>query len=47
MKPFLYKNKFVSGVFRGEGEEVFPLWLKSMESAKKRMEINHRTLLSG
>lgn len=26
-KAFLYKNKFVSGVFRGEGEEVFPLWL--------------------
>lgn len=27
-KAFLYKNKFVSGVFRGEGEEVFPIWLK-------------------
>lgn len=27
-KAFLYKNKFVNGVFRGEGEEVFPHWLK-------------------
>lgn len=27
-EAFLYKNKFVSAVFRGEGEEVFPLWLK-------------------
>lgn len=25
---FLRKNKFVSGVFRGEGEKVFPQWLK-------------------
>lgn len=25
---FLHKNPFVSCVFRGEGEEVFPLWLK-------------------
>ena len=28
-EAFLRKNKFVSGVFRGEGEEVFPIWLKS------------------
>lgn len=27
-ETFLHKNTFVSGVFRGEGEEVFPLWLK-------------------
>ena len=27
-EAFLRKNKFVSGVFRGEGEEVFPIWLK-------------------
>lgn len=26
-EAFLYKNKFVCGVFRGEGEEVFPQWL--------------------
>lgn len=25
---FLHKNRFVSCVFRGEGEEVFPLWLE-------------------
>ncbi|HJD75400.1 MAG TPA: DUF4080 domain-containing protein, partial [Bacteroides reticulotermitis] len=27
-ESFLRKNKFVSGVFRGEGEKVFPQWLK-------------------
>ena len=27
-EDFLRRNKFVSGVFRGEGEEVFPIWLK-------------------
>lgn len=27
-EDFLRRNKFVSGVFRGEGEEVFPTWLK-------------------
>lgn len=27
-EDFLRKNKFISGVFRGEGEEVFPNWLK-------------------
>lgn len=27
-EDFLRKNKFISGVFRGEGEEVFPEWLK-------------------
>ena len=27
-EAFLRKNKFVNGVFRGEGEEVFPIWLK-------------------
>lgn len=32
---FLYKNKFVSGVFRGEGEEVFPLWLKVWNHPKE------------
>ena len=32
---FLYKNKFVSGVFRGEGEEVFPLWLKVWNHQKQ------------
>ena len=32
---FLYKNKFVSGVFRGEGEEVFPLWLKVWNHSKE------------
>mgnify|MGYP001412291405 FL=1 len=32
---FLYKNKFVSGVFRGEGEEVFPLWLKVWNQPRK------------
>lgn len=26
-EAFLRKNEFVSGVFRGEGEEVFPAWL--------------------
>lgn len=27
-ESFLRKNPFVKGVLRGEGEEVFPLWLK-------------------
>lgn len=27
-EDFLRRNKFISGVFRGEGEEVFPDWLK-------------------
>lgn len=27
-EQFLRKNTFVNGVFRGEGEEVFPQWLK-------------------
>ena len=27
-EAFLRKNKFVNGVFRGEGEKVFPIWLK-------------------
>ncbi|MEG2856256.1 B12-binding domain-containing radical SAM protein [Bacteroides sp.] len=27
-EAFLRKNPFVNGVFRGEGEEVFPSWLK-------------------
>ncbi len=27
-EDFLRRNKFVNGVFRGEGEEVFPIWLK-------------------
>ena len=26
-EAFLRKNKFVNGVFRGEGEEVFPIWV--------------------
>lgn len=34
-EAFLYKNKFVSGVFRGEGEEVFPLWLKVWNHPKE------------
>ena len=34
-EAFLYKNKFVSGVFRGEGEETFPLWLKVWNQPKK------------
>lgn len=34
-EAFLYKNKFVSGVFRGEGEEVFPLWLKVWNQPRK------------
>lgn len=34
-EDFLYKNKFVSGVFRGEGEEVFPLWLKVWNHPKE------------
>ena len=34
-ETFLYKNKFVSGVFRGEGEEVFPLWLKVWNQPRK------------
>lgn len=28
-EAFLRKNPFVDGVFRGEGEEQFPLWLES------------------
>lgn len=27
-EDFLHKNRFVNGVFRGEGEREFPLWLK-------------------
>ena len=34
-KDFLFKNKFVNGVFRGEGEEVFPLWLKVWNRPRK------------
>lgn len=34
-EAFLYKNKYVSGVFRGEGEEVFPLWLKVWNHPKE------------
>ena len=34
-EAFLYKNKFVSGVFRGEGEETFPLWLKVWNQPRK------------
>ena len=34
-KDFLYKNRYVSGVFRGEGEEVFPLWLKVWNHPKE------------
>lgn len=34
-EAFLYKNKFVSAVFRGEGEEVFPLWLKAWNQPKE------------
>ncbi len=35
-EAFLYKNKFVSGVFRGEGEETFPLWLKKCGISQER-----------
>ena len=34
-EALLYKNKFVSGVFRGEGEEVFPQWLKVWNHSKE------------
>lgn len=34
-EDFLLKNKFVSGVFRGEGEEVFPQWLKVWNHPKQ------------
>ena len=34
-EAFLYKNKFVCGVFRGEGEEVFPQWLKVWNHSKE------------
>lgn len=34
-EDFLIKNKFVSGVFRGEGEEVFPQWLKVWNHSKE------------
>ena len=34
-EAFLYKNKFVSGVFRGEGEEVIPQWLKVWNHSKE------------
>ena len=34
-KDFLFKNKFVNGVFRGEGEEAFPLWLKVWNRPRK------------
>ncbi|QIU96236.1 B12-binding domain-containing radical SAM protein [Bacteroides faecium] len=34
-EDFLIKNKFVSGVFRGEGEEVFPQWLKVWNHPKQ------------
>lgn len=34
-EDFLLKNRFVSGVFRGEGEEVFPQWLKVWNHPKQ------------
>ena len=34
-EAFLYKNKFVSGVFRGEGEEGCPQWLKGWNHSKE------------
>ncbi|MDD3037168.1 DUF4080 domain-containing protein [Bacteroides sp.] len=34
-EDFLRKNKFINGVFRGEGEEVFPIWLKVWNHPKK------------
>lgn len=34
-EDFLIKNNFVSGVFRGEGEEVFPQWLKVWNHPKQ------------
>ena len=34
-EDFFSKNKFVSGVFRGEGEEVFPQWLKVWNHPKE------------
>lgn len=34
-EDFLRKNKFVNGVFRGEGEEVFPIWLKVWNHPEK------------
>ena len=34
-EDFLLKNRFVSGVFRGEGEEVFPQWLKVWNHSKE------------
>lgn len=34
-ETFLRTNKFVSGVFRGEGEEVFPQWLKVWNRSKE------------
>ncbi|MCI1648281.1 MAG: DUF4080 domain-containing protein [Bacteroides sp.] len=34
-KTFLYTNTFVSCVFRGEGEEAFPLWLACWQQPDK------------
>lgn len=34
-EAFLRKNKYVSGVFRGEGEEMFPRWLKVWNRPKE------------
>lgn len=34
-ETFLRKNPFVNGVFRGEGEEVFPVWLQCWDRPAK------------
>ncbi len=49
-EAFLYKNKFVSGVFRGEGEEVSfcvsggekPVRTLSLEATRKRLDVIHQ-----
>lgn len=44
---FLRKNRFVSCVFRGEGEEVFPLWLSKWNRPEEWNDITGLCYLNG
>ena len=46
-EEFLRKNPFVSCVFRGEGEEVFPLWLKRWNLPDEWNEITGLCYIDG
>lgn len=46
-EEFLRKNSFVSCVFRGEGEEVFPQWLRSWNKPEHWFDITGLCFLTG